>query len=53
MIVVNVGRDAVDAKVLGARERADERRICVRRSRVVLTPRRWRQVLREARASQG
>ena len=38
MIVTNVGRDAVDAKVLGARERADERHICVRRSRVVLAP---------------
>ena len=46
MIVANVGRDAVDAKVLGARERADERHICVRRSRVVLTPRCWRQALR-------
>jgi len=42
MIVTIVGRDAVDAKVLGARERADERRICVRRSRVVLAPRCWR-----------
>jgi hypothetical protein len=46
MIVANVGRDAVDAKVLGARERADGRQQRVRRSRVVLTSRRWRQVLR-------
>ena len=46
MIVTNVGRDAVDADVLGARERADERRICVRRSRVVPAPRCWRQALR-------
>jgi hypothetical protein len=52
-----LGRDAVDAATSCARgdrragdepvsgpQRADERRCCVRRSRVVLTPRRWRQV---------
>jgi hypothetical protein len=50
------GADAVDAAAFCARrdrragypvsgqQRADERRCCVRRSRVVLTPRRWRQV---------
>jgi hypothetical protein len=42
-------RDAVDAAA-----RADERRCSVRRSRVVLTPRRWRQVRAEAiRKSDG
>jgi hypothetical protein len=40
-------RDAVDANVP-----KDERHICVRQSRVVLAPRRWRQVL-EKQASQG
>jgi hypothetical protein len=40
-------RDAVDADVP-----KDERRVCVRQSRVVLAPRRWRQVL-EKQASQG
>ncbi len=39
MIVTNAGRDAVD--VDGA---IDESAGCGRRSRVVLTPRRWRQV---------
>src|SRR5260370_31062786 len=38
-IVTDAGRDAVDAG--GA---ADESASCGRRSRVVLTPRRWRQV---------
>jgi hypothetical protein len=38
-IVTNAGRDAVDAG--GA---SDEGASCGRRSRVVLTPRRWRQV---------
>jgi hypothetical protein len=51
------GADAVDAAAFCAqrdrragdepvsdRQHADERRCCVRRSRVVLTPRRWRQV---------
>src|ERR1700730_10574139 len=52
------GADAVDAAASGAqrdagrvltslwaiKRRADERCCCVRRSRVVLTPRRWRQV---------
>ena len=37
--VINAGKDAVDAEAL-----LDERRRCGRRSRVVLTPRRWRQV---------
>jgi hypothetical protein len=44
-VVTNVGagcggRNSVVARLM----RADERRWCVRRSRVVLTPRRWRQV---------
>ena len=43
MIVTNVGRVAVDAAVP-----TDERHERVRRSRVVLTSRCWRQVLREA-----
>jgi hypothetical protein len=44
-IVTDAGRDAVDAGSVGrAKRRADERRWCGRRSRVVLTPRRWRQV---------
>ena len=38
-IVTNVGRDAVDADAA-----TDERSLSVRRSRVVLTPRCWRQV---------
>jgi hypothetical protein len=42
--VTNVGRDAVDAG--GA---FDERRRSVRRSRVVLTPRCWRQVCEKKR----
>ena len=42
----NVGRDAVDAS-----SAQDERAACVRRSRVVLTPRRWRQAGRDAFAS--
>jgi hypothetical protein len=37
--VINAARDAVDADAL-----LDERRGCERRNRVVLTPRRWRQV---------
>ena len=57
MIVTNAGRDAVDAAAFCARgdgragdepvsdqQHADERCCCGRRSRVVLTPRRWRQV---------
>src|SRR5882672_647139 len=59
MIVTDAGRDAVDAAALGAQRgcRAGWRKACersngeltndgcsVRRSRVVLTPRRWRQV---------
>src|ERR1700687_3731726 len=36
--------DAVAAAASGARKRADEWRHCGRQSRVVLTPRRWRQV---------
>src|SRR6266849_7207149 len=47
MIVTNVGRGAVDA---GSAD--NERRKSVRRSRVVLTPRCWRQVL-EKQASRG
>jgi hypothetical protein len=57
-IVTDAGRDAVDAAAFCARrdcragcygsvsgqQRADERCCSVRRSRVVLTPRRWRQV---------
>ena len=60
MIVTDAGRDAVDAAAFCARwmagrvgerpvsdqQRADERCCSVRRSRVVLTPRRWRQVSR-------
>src|SRR4030088_930056 len=61
MIVTDAGRDAVDAAAFCARwdgragwrkacerftKRADERCCCVRRSRVVLTPRCWRQVSR-------
>jgi hypothetical protein len=42
-IVTNVGRDAVDVVVP-----EDERRESGRRSRVVLTPRRWRQVGEDA-----
>ena len=38
-IVTDAGRDAVDAEGAG-----DESAFCGRRSRVVLTPRRWRQV---------
>ena len=38
--VINAERDAVDAEAL-----LDEQRGCGRRRRVVLTPRRWRQVL--------
>jgi len=45
-IVTNVGRDAVDVVVP-----KDERCESGRRSRVVLTPRRWRQLGDEARAS--
>jgi hypothetical protein len=51
-IVTDAGWDAVDAAASGAlvKQRADEwRLICGRRSRVVLTPRRWRQVLRDFR----
>jgi hypothetical protein len=57
-IVTDAGRDAVDAAAFCARrdrragsfefvsgqQHADERCCCGRRSRVVLTPRRWRQV---------
>jgi hypothetical protein len=56
-IVTDAGRDAVDAAASCAQrdcragdepvsdqQHADERCCCVRRSRVVLTPRRWRQV---------
>jgi hypothetical protein len=43
-IVTDAGRDAVDAAAPGAHQRADEWRNCGRQSRVVLTPRRWRQV---------
>jgi hypothetical protein len=47
MIVIYARRDAVDAGHVVARFwRADERRGGVRRSRVVLTPRCWRQVAR-------
>src|SRR5207248_2919644 len=41
-IVTNAGLDAVDADVLVTNSMR-----CGRRSRVVLTPRRWRQVLRK------
>jgi hypothetical protein len=57
-IVTNAGRDAVDAAAscgrwdrragsyvpVSGQQHADERCCSVRRSRVVLTPRRWRQV---------
>jgi len=59
MIVTNAGWDAVDAAAFCARwdcragdepvsdqQHADERCCCGRQNRVVLTPRRWRQVLR-------
>jgi hypothetical protein len=66
-IVTNAGRDAVDAAAparssdcragLSIRERfpgrADERRCSGRRSRVVLTPRRRRQVLRRCASPTG
>ena len=46
-IVTNAGWDAVDASsVRRALSVLDENAGCVRQSRVVLTPRRWRQVLR-------
>jgi hypothetical protein len=41
----------VDARALSAIRCADEQCFCGRRSRVVLTPRRWRQVGDDARAS--
>jgi len=44
-IVTDAGRDAVDAAA-----QPDERRLCGRRSRVVLMPRRWHQVGDNARA---
>ncbi len=54
MIVTDAGWNAVDAacdgiaglveRLVSDQQHADERRCCVRRSRVVLTPRRWRQV---------
>src|SRR5229473_7047869 len=58
MIVTNAGRDAVDAAAFCAQwdrragsqesvsdqQHADERCCCGRQNRVVLTPRRWRQV---------
>jgi hypothetical protein len=59
------GADAVDAAAFCARgdrragypvsgqQRADERRCCVRRTRVVLTPRRWCQVGGVASAQPG
>jgi hypothetical protein len=47
-IVTDAGRDAVDAGAL-----SDERRGRGRRSRVVLTPRRWRQVLRKPPQGDG
>src|ERR1700704_5733813 len=68
MIVTDAGWDAVDAAAFCARwdgragwrkacerftKRADERCCCVRRSRVVLTPRRWRQVCGVASAQPG
>src|ERR1700712_2099445 len=46
--VINAARDAVDAEAL-----LDEQRGCVRRSRVVLTPRRWRQVRGSHSAGEG
>src|SRR6267142_1985690 len=67
MIVTDACRGAVDAAALCARwmagqvgerpvsdqQRADERCCSVRRSRVVLTPRRWRQVRGVASAQPG
>ena len=67
MIVTDAGRGAVDAAAFCARwiagrvgerpvsghKRADERCCCVRRSRVVLTPRRWRQVRGVKSADRG
>src|SRR2546427_9148929 len=53
MIVTTRGaRDAVDALASGASDRAGRKRQGVRRSRVVLAPRCWRQVL-EKQSSQG
>ena len=43
-VVTNAGQDAMDATAARANFRADERRFGGRRSRVVLTPRRWCQV---------
>jgi len=45
--------DAVAAAASGARKRADEWRNCGRQSRVVLTPRRWRQVRGNFPANDG
>jgi len=65
-IVTDAGRDAVDAAAFCARwdcragdepvsdqQHADERCCCGRRNRVVLTPRRWRQVRGVASAQPG
>ena len=44
-VVTNAGRDVVDARASARHSGAqDERRLSVRQNRVVLTPRRWRQV---------
>jgi hypothetical protein len=49
-----LGQDAVDAGLVVARfVRADERRGGVRRSRVVLTPQGWRQVLKKLTLLRG
>ena len=66
MIVTDAGRGAVDAAAFCAQrdcragdepvsdqQHADERCCSVRRSRVVLTPRRWRQVRGVASAQPG
>jgi len=53
MIVTTRGaRDVMDALASGASDRAGRKRRSVRRSRVVLAPRCWRQVP-EKHASQG
>jgi hypothetical protein len=44
MVVIYAGWDAVDAAMSRALLARDERQRCVRRSRVALTPRCWRQV---------
>src|SRR5437660_12306777 len=48
-----LGQDAMDVLASGACERAGRKRQDVRRSRVVLTPRCWRQVLKKLTLLRG